>query len=135
MKQLFYSIRDAHENGIHEHPQTQMKKLGYQVIGSVPQSLYDGWWFTVKEFIEPLPEYLCKMNYNFDYWHNDCWKKCEYFDAANGSGPLCCYGGSACIKEMEPEEIEKRKAQHNQNTNFFQKYKIDKIESVEFVKV
>ena len=94
-KQLHYDIWTADlKCGIHEHPQKQMKNLGYNVIGSVPQSIADCWWFTVEEFIKPLPPYLSKMSYNFDYWHGGCWKECEHFK--NDSS--CCYGGSSCKK-------------------------------------
>ena len=94
-KQLHYDIWTADlKCGVNEHPQKQMKNLGYKVIGSVPQSIADCWCFTVEEFIEPLPPYLKKMSYNFDYWHGGCWKTCEHFKK-NGS---CCYGGSSCKK-------------------------------------
>ena len=94
-KQLHYDIITASlDCGINEHPQLQMKKLGYNVIGGVPQSLGDCWWFTVEEFIEPFPPYLRKMNYNYDYWHGGCYKDCEYFKQ-NSS---CCCGGHSCKK-------------------------------------
>lgn len=68
-KQLRYDLRGASEAGVKGHPQKVMKELGYKVIDCVPQSVSDSWWFTVEEFIEPLPCYLTKMEYNFDYWH------------------------------------------------------------------
>lgn len=70
-KQLDYDLIEAYECGINEHPQRQMTKLGYRVIAAVAQSLYDSWWFTVEDFIEPLPPYLTKIEYDFDYWHGD----------------------------------------------------------------
>lgn len=70
-KQLEYDLREANECGINDHPQLQMKRLGYKVIGAVAQSLYDCWWFTVEDFIEPLPPYLTKTKYDYDYWHKD----------------------------------------------------------------
>lgn len=69
LKQLRYDIRLAGNLGIHEHPQKQMQKLGYKVIDCVPQSLYDCWWFTVESIIEPLPEYLTEISYDFYFWH------------------------------------------------------------------
>ena len=111
--QLFYDVWTASNEGINEHPQKQMKNLGYEVLDAVPQSICDGWWFTVKEFIEPLPKYLSKMTYNFDYWHNDCWKDCEYFEMANDSEVYCCYGGHNCIKKMSAEELQKRIDEYN----------------------
>ena len=53
----------------YKHPQERMKLLGYEVIASVPQSIADQWWFTVKEIIYPLPEYLSEMEYDFEKWH------------------------------------------------------------------
>ncbi len=53
------------------HPQSQMNALGYKVIGAIPQSIADCWWFTVEEFIEPLPKYLSKMEYDFERWHHN----------------------------------------------------------------
>ena len=69
-KQLRYCMITAYECGINEHPQKHMKDLGYKIIGSVPQSIADCWWFTVEEFIEPLPPYLSVIEYNFDKWHS-----------------------------------------------------------------
>ena len=90
--QLVYDMWTAYDCGIKEHPQTVMKNLGYEVIGSVPQSIADCWWFTVKEFIEPLPKYLTKIEYNYDYWHGGCYKTCRYFK----ENPRCCFGGVNC---------------------------------------
>lgn len=70
-KQLTYDLIKADKCGIHEHSQRQMSKLGYKVIGAVAQSLCDSWWFTVEDFIEPLPPYLKKIEYDYDYWHKD----------------------------------------------------------------
>ena len=70
-KQLHYSMYTAYDCGISEHPQAQMDKLGYKVIGAVAQSLTDSWWFTVEEYIEPLPPYLQKFEYDYFYWHGD----------------------------------------------------------------
>lgn len=63
--QLSYDLITAGmECDIHEHPQEQMKKLGYTIIDAIPQSIADCWWFTVDKFIEPLPPYLRKIKYN-----------------------------------------------------------------------
>ena len=97
-KQLRYDIIDAGINhNINIHPVHQMEKLGYEIIGAIPQSLGDQWWLTVKEIIYPLPSYLEVMSYNFDYWHNKCHKNCEYFE----KDTKCCWGGSKCVKEIE----------------------------------
>ena len=61
--QLYYDVIGADECGVKLHPQEQMKKLGYELIDSIPHMIADCWWFTVDRFIEPLPEYLSKMKY------------------------------------------------------------------------
>lgn len=91
-KQLRYDVIGASLAGISEHPQRQMRKLWYEILGSVPQSIADCWWFTVKEFIEPLPDYLTKMEYSFKYWHTDYYKTCELGNV--------CYGSGGCKKEQ-----------------------------------
>lgn len=65
MKQLRYNLPDAPT----AHPVKQMNNLGYTIIACVPQPIADQWWFTVEEFIEPLPPYLEKMEYDFEHWH------------------------------------------------------------------
>lgn len=65
--QLWYDIDTAILNcGITEHPMKQMKLLGYTIIDAVPESIADGWRFTVDKFIEPLPKYLRKIKYNIN---------------------------------------------------------------------
>ena len=129
-KQLRYSLQEAYEYGAKEHPQKQMKLLGYEVLDAVPQSAYGSWWFTVKEIIEPLPPYLNLITYNYEYWHNDCWKNCEYFEESHGSGQLCCYGGSDCIKKLSEEEIQERRKKQIEHDEF---WKHHRIISVDFV--
>lgn len=67
--QLNFSASEYWDAGGKLHPQEQMRKLGYKVIGAVPQSMYDSWWFTVEDFIEPLPPYLSKIEYEYERWH------------------------------------------------------------------
>lgn len=93
-KQVSYSLQAAFECGVTVHPQIQMKNLVFNVLASVPQSIYDSWWFTVEDYIEDMPDYIHKIEYNYDYWHNGCWKECKYFKE-NAS---CCYGGRDCLK-------------------------------------
>ena len=65
--QLWYDVIDADiKCGINQHPQKQMKELGYTVLDAVPESIADGWRFTVDKFIEPLPSYLQKIRYDID---------------------------------------------------------------------
>ena len=67
MNQLRYCLLTAMlDCGISEHPERQMRKLGYKILDAVPQSIGDQWWFTVEEYNEPLPPYLEKMEYDID---------------------------------------------------------------------
>lgn len=69
--QLRYDLRTAFECGVHAHPQIQMQSLGYKLLGSVPQSIADCWWFTVDKIRYPLPDYLTEMEYDYEHWHGD----------------------------------------------------------------
>ena len=93
-KQVSYSIIEAIYSGIHEYPSEQMKKLGFKVIAAVPQTIYESIWFTVEDYIDDMPSYISKFKYNYEYWHNGCWKECDYFKQ-NAS---CCHGGEHCLK-------------------------------------
>lgn len=69
-KQLRYDCLGAIlRDGIDEHPERQMTKLGYKVIAGVPQGIAEQWWFTVEEIIYPLPAYLTEMTYDFAHYH------------------------------------------------------------------
>ena len=67
MKNYIYDIIGSHMNGIKEHPQIQMKNLGYEVIKSEPVSIADCWWFRVNNEIEKKPEYLYEMSEDFKF--------------------------------------------------------------------
>jgi hypothetical protein len=54
-------------NGIKEHPQKQMKNLGYNVIKAEPVTIADCWWFRVDNEIENVPEYLYPMSDDFKF--------------------------------------------------------------------
>lgn len=104
MKQLCYDMWSAMvSHNVTEHPQIQMKNLGFQVIHSVPQSIADCWWFTVEDFDFSMPPYLREMEYNLNYWMHECHKDCEYFNkeykTQEDKQKYCCYGGTACKKE------------------------------------
>ena len=65
--QLWYDVIGADiECGIKQHPQKQMRELGYTILDATPQSIADGWEFTVDKFIEPLPPYLRKIRYDIE---------------------------------------------------------------------
>lgn len=93
-KQVSYNVVRAHYAGEDGNPYTVMQKLGFEIIDCVPQTLYDSIWFTVKDYIKDMPNYISEMQYNYDYWHNKCWKNCEHFEKDHS----CCYGGDYCLK-------------------------------------
>lgn len=94
-KQVSYSLECAFRSGVSEIPYKQMETLGFKIVASVPQSFYGSIWFTVENLVENMPEYISEMRYNFDYWHNHCYKNCEHFRR----NPSCCYGGERCIND------------------------------------
>ena len=100
--QLSYDIELAcHVCNVNEHPIDQMGKMGYKIIAGVPQSLGPCWWFTVEQDVlldEEKPIYLRTFKYNYDYWHNKCYKTCDFFK----KDPGCCGGGFSC-KRMKDE--------------------------------
>lgn len=109
MKFLRYDVIGSSYAGIDEHPQTQMKNLGFKLIHSVPQSIADCWWFCVEDYdnIE-LPNYIHPMNpYNLKYWKDKCWQTCPYFkksfdtDTQTRHNEFSCYGGIECKYETK----------------------------------
>lgn len=69
--QVRYCLWGACKCEVRKHPQQDMRDLGFNVIAGVAQSVGDQWWFTVEKLIEPLPEYITPMEYDFEYWHGD----------------------------------------------------------------
>lgn len=68
-RQVRYLCMTAHYAGIKNHPEIQMKKLGFKLIAAVPQTICDEWWFTVEDSNIELPEYIIEAGYDFGYWH------------------------------------------------------------------
>lgn len=63
MKNYRYDIIGADlDAGVREHPQAQMKKLGYKLIKSEPVPIADCWLFRVENEIENTPSYLIPLN-------------------------------------------------------------------------
>lgn len=62
-----YDIISAYEQGVKEHPQIQMEKLGYKIIKSESVSIGDCWWFRVTNKIRKKPKYLNKMGNDFKF--------------------------------------------------------------------
>lgn len=67
MQHYRYDVQLAFDSGVSEHPQKQMKKLGYDVIKSEPVSIADCWWFRVKSRITDTPCYLTPMDNDFKF--------------------------------------------------------------------
>jgi hypothetical protein len=67
MKHYRYDLIGAHYDGVTEHPQVQMKKLGYEVIKSEPVPIADCWWFRVENKIKNTPSYLYEMKHEFKF--------------------------------------------------------------------
>lgn len=68
MKNYRYDIIGASlDYGINEHPQIQMKNLGYKVVKSEPVPIADCWWFRVDNEIENVPDYLYSMSDDFKF--------------------------------------------------------------------
>ena len=67
MQHYRYDLRLAFDSGVREHPQKQMKKLGYDVIKSEPVSIADCWCFRVKPRITDTPCYLTPMDNDFKF--------------------------------------------------------------------
>ena len=67
MKNYRYDVIGAYMKGIKDHPQEQMKKLGYEVIKSEPVIIADCWWFRVKNKFRIKPSYLRDMGKDFKF--------------------------------------------------------------------
>lgn len=68
MKHYRYDLISAYlKAGVKEHPQIDMKNLGYNVVKAEPVSIADCWWFRVENEIESVPEYLSPMGDDFKF--------------------------------------------------------------------
>lgn len=67
MKNYRYDMIGAYYDGVKEHPQVQMKNLGYKVIESEPVPIGDCWWFRVENSIKNTPSYLHLMRDDFKF--------------------------------------------------------------------
>lgn len=61
-KIVIYDGMAAYYHGVCEHPQRQMKNLGYRVIECEADSMFDRWRFVVEDYIEPFPPYIRKSS-------------------------------------------------------------------------
>ena len=99
--QLYYDIELAYRVcEIDEHPIDQMEKMGYKIIAGVPDSSVPCWWFTVEQDVlsdKEKPIYLKPFKYNYNYWHNKCYKTCDFFKKDRE----CCDGGFSCKKNEQ----------------------------------
>ena len=67
MKNYMYDMIEAYLNGVIEHPQIHMKNLGFKIIKSEPQSLYDCWFFRVENEIKDCPSYIYPKSDDFKF--------------------------------------------------------------------
>ena len=92
MKHLRYCLMDASfEAKENRHPEIVMKELGIKYQLSVPQSIYDQWWFFCCENIpKDIPSFLTSMKEDNDFRNmvgvglslEDC-KKLENYISSN----------------------------------------------------
>lgn len=62
MKNYRYDLISACHQGIEEHPQRQMKNLGFEVVKFECFSFADCWMFRTTNEIENIPVYLTKLD-------------------------------------------------------------------------
>lgn len=62
-----YDLIGASLLGVEEHPQTQMRKLGYKIIKSEPFTISDCWVFRVSNEIKDIPTYLTLVRSDFKF--------------------------------------------------------------------
>ena len=68
VKNYWYDLIGADLNyGINEHPQRQMRKLGFHFIKSEPVSIADCWWFRVDEEPNIIPGYITRLGDDFKF--------------------------------------------------------------------
>lgn len=74
LRQVWYDLIDASLNyGIDIHPQLDMRRLGIDIIASVPESIADGWNF-LTDYQGELPGYITEVDLKSrkDYWELMC---------------------------------------------------------------
>jgi len=52
---------------VHEHPQVQIKKLGFNIIKAEAVPIADCWWFRSDSEVEELPGYIREMPDDFKF--------------------------------------------------------------------
>lgn len=68
MKNYRYDLIGAGlDFGVREHPQIQMKKLGFNVVKSEPVPIADCWIFRVDNDIEDIPKYLHRISDDYSW--------------------------------------------------------------------
>lgn len=67
IKHFRYDLWGADNAGVHEHPQAQMKKLGFHYVKCEPVPIADCWWFRCDEYPDEIPEYIDIMNDDFRF--------------------------------------------------------------------
>lgn len=68
MKNYRYDLIGADlDFGVNEHPQIQMKKLGFNIVKSEPIPIGDCWIFGVDNDIEDVPKYLYRISDDYKW--------------------------------------------------------------------
>lgn len=68
MKNLRYDVISADlDYGVKMHPQTDMLRLGYNLIKSEPVMIADCWWFRVSNQISNPPPYIDELPDDFKF--------------------------------------------------------------------
>lgn len=58
---LRYYLRSADENGHSGHPQIEMEKMGFKVLGAIPETIADLWFFEVEKPDFDIPKWIDVM--------------------------------------------------------------------------
>ena len=69
IRAINYSLIGAYEAGVKKHPQLDMKDLGINLLGAVPESIADCW-NCITDYQGELPEYISeyKVQPHDSYW-------------------------------------------------------------------
>lgn len=67
IKHFRYDMISAYYDGVDEHPQTKMEKLGFHWIKSEAVPIADCWWFRCDKYPDEIPTYIKIMDNNFKF--------------------------------------------------------------------
>lgn len=72
MKNYRYDLISAYLDGVKEHPQAVMEKLG-KVIKCESCPIADCWFFRMEKEIDPLPSFLEELDDDFEFTDERNW--------------------------------------------------------------